>query len=91
MTTVMGPTPGQVRLGILRRLDITGFRSYLADSLGPAAFAASDAVMLESMHKARYLCTVLEDHYRHESAAWLRQRNVKINKEELLPPGELPR
>lgn len=47
---------------------------------------------LVALHKTRYDCATLEDHYRHESGEWLRSYGFKaMQGRPLLPPGQLPR
>ena len=50
----------------------------------------SHEVLLIALHKARYECTAIESHYRHESAAWLRQHGYSRMVGHFLPEGELP-
>jgi hypothetical protein len=53
--------------------------------------ARNDEVRLMAMHKARYECTEIEAHYRHESRAWLAARGLsRQTGEPLLPEGDLP-
>lgn len=51
---------------------------------------ASDEVVLIGLHKARYECRVIAAELRHESGAWLRERNYNRSHGPLLPEGELP-
>lgn len=52
---------------------------------------ASDLTLLVAMHKARYNIPAIPEALRHESAAWLRARNLSdIHGLPLLPPGQLP-
>lgn len=71
------------RLAGLRALDLEWAR---AETPGPW----TDDELLASLHRARYYCEQLEPELRHESARWLRARNLRGWDEPLLPEGELP-
>lgn len=52
----------------------------------------SESALVAAFHKARYDCTAIEDEYRHESGAWLRQHGYRaMGGLPVLPPGELPK
>lgn len=62
-------------------------------SWGRAMFpGAPDADIEIAMHKARYHATDVPRWYRHQSAQWLRERNLPDALGELvMPEGQLPR
>lgn len=53
---------------------------------------ASDDVLLNAMHKARYECTAVCDQLRHESRAWLESKgSERFGGLPFPPTGELPK
>jgi hypothetical protein len=74
----------EARNKMLREMDVEAARN----AMGPQA---SDELVLLTLHKVRYECTDIEDSYRHESAAWLRDRGYeRMTGTPLLPEGALP-
>ena len=68
----------------LRELDMDYAREMLPH-------ASNDEVRLLALHKARYECTSIEDHFRLESKAWLREHHCGGIRAPLLPGDELPK
>jgi hypothetical protein len=69
-------------------MDLAWFHLNIIDAGAPPP--SSEAVLLASVHKARYECTAIPDVYRHESRAWLESRGLTRYRGMPWPPaGEL--